>query len=97
MDDYPSTLNHSLWILVARNHVVVVSEFFMADRADASLFSDLSIQQPSHFGRRSEFSISTRTMQVFNPLNSESDRWLFNWRTSSEGFSRRHSSRRLKR
>jgi hypothetical protein len=34
---------HSLWVPMVRNHVVVVSEFFMADRADASLFSDFSV------------------------------------------------------
>jgi len=42
---------HSLWIPMVRSHVVIVRELLMADRADASLFSDLSVQQLSHLGR----------------------------------------------
>jgi len=42
---------HSLWIPMVWNHVVVVSELFVADRADASLFADLSVEQIPHLGR----------------------------------------------
>lgn len=42
---------HALWIPMVRNHVVIVRELFVANRADASLLSDLSVQQLSHLGR----------------------------------------------
>jgi hypothetical protein len=42
---------HSFWSPVVRNHVVIIRELFVADRADASLFSDLSVEQLSHLGR----------------------------------------------
>jgi len=35
---------HSFWISMVRDHVVIVRELFVADRANASLFSDFSIQ-----------------------------------------------------
>lgn len=34
---------HSLRIPMVRDHVVIVRELFLADRADAGLFSDLSV------------------------------------------------------
>lgn len=42
---------HSLRVSVVWDDVVVVRELFMADRADAGLFSDLSVEQLSHLGR----------------------------------------------
>jgi hypothetical protein len=42
---------HSLWIPMVRDHVVIGRELFVADRADASLFSDLSVEQFAHLGR----------------------------------------------
>jgi hypothetical protein len=47
----PPRPTHSLWISVVWHDVAIVSELFVADRADTSLSSDLSIQQLSHFGR----------------------------------------------
>jgi hypothetical protein len=42
---------HSFRIPMVRHHVIVVSELFVADGADATLLSHLSVQQLSHFGR----------------------------------------------
>jgi hypothetical protein len=35
---------HSFWIPMVRDQVVIVRELFVADRADASLFSYFSVQ-----------------------------------------------------
>jgi hypothetical protein len=35
---------HSFWVPMVRDHIVIVRELFMADRADATLFSDFSVQ-----------------------------------------------------
>jgi hypothetical protein len=35
---------HPLRIPMVRDHIVIVRELFVADRADASLFSDFSVQ-----------------------------------------------------
>jgi hypothetical protein len=53
--------------------IVVVSKFLMADRAYATLFSNLAVHELSHLGGRSQFSISPRMMRIFDPLHSESD------------------------
>jgi hypothetical protein len=47
----PPRSTHSFWVPMVRDHIVIVCELFMADRADASLFADLSVQQLPHFGR----------------------------------------------
>jgi hypothetical protein len=41
---------HSFGIPMVRNHVVIVRELFVADRADTSFFADLSVQQLPHLG-----------------------------------------------
>ena len=58
-----------------RHDVVVVGELFVADGAYASLLSDLAVQQRPHFRRRSKFPISTRVVQIFNPLNSKPNKF----------------------
>ena len=47
----PPRSAHSLRIPMVRDDVVIVRELFVADRADAGLFPDLSVQQLSHLGR----------------------------------------------
>jgi hypothetical protein len=47
----PPGSTHSFRIPMVRHHVIVVSELFVADGADATLLSSLSVQQLSHFGR----------------------------------------------
>ena len=48
LDDRPS---HPFRISVIWNNVVVVGELFVADRASATLFSNLPVQQLSDLGR----------------------------------------------
>jgi hypothetical protein len=47
----PPRTPHSLWVPMVRHHVTVVRELCVADGADASLLSDLSVQQLAHLGR----------------------------------------------
>ena len=67
----PPRSPHSFRAFVVRNDVVVVGEFFVADGARASLFSDLAVEQLPHLPRRSKFPISTRVVRISNPLNSK--------------------------
>jgi hypothetical protein len=68
---------HSFRILVVWDYVVVVGECFMADRAYPTLLPHFEVHQFPHFCWRSEFSISTRMVRIFDPLNSKSDQlWL---------------------
>jgi hypothetical protein len=69
--------SHTFGVLVIGNDIVVVREFFMADRAYATLFSNLAVHQLPQFGGRSEFSIAARMMRIFDPLNSESNQFWF--------------------
>jgi len=58
---------------MVRDDVVIVCELFVADRADASLFPDLSVEQLAHLGRRPQFPISTWMMEIFDPLNAKAN------------------------
>jgi hypothetical protein len=62
--------SHPFGISMVWNDVVVVREFFVADRAYSLLLGDLSLQQFPHFAWGSEFTISPRMMRVFNASNS---------------------------
>ena len=44
---------HTLRILVIRDNVVVVGEFFVADGANAALLPDFAVQELPHLPRRS--------------------------------------------
>jgi hypothetical protein len=59
---------------MVRNHVVIIAEFVMADRAYSTLLPDLPVQQFAHLRRRSQFPVSPRVVRIFNPLNSKSYR-----------------------
>ena len=73
----PPRSSHSFRISVIGDDVVVIGKFLVTDGANASLLPDLAVQQFPHFCRRSEFPISTRMMQILNPLHAKSDRlWL---------------------
>jgi hypothetical protein len=69
----PPRSTHSFWVPMVRDHIVIVRELFVADRADTSLFSDLSVEQFSHFGRRPQFPISTGMMRIFDSLHAKSN------------------------
>jgi hypothetical protein len=58
---------------MVRNHIVIVRELFLAERADAGLFSDFSVEQFPHLGRGPQFPISTRMMWVFDSLHAKSN------------------------
>jgi hypothetical protein len=42
---------HAFRILVVRHNIVVVGEFFVADRADSVLLRDFAVHQSPHLGR----------------------------------------------
>src|SRR5579872_7135240 len=70
---------HSFGILVVRHDVVVVGEFFVADRTLPVLLDDFPLQDFPHLCRRSELSIPSRVMWIFNTLHAGSYRsWLGN-------------------
>lgn len=47
----PPRSAHSFRMPMVGDHVVIVRELLVADRANASLFSDLSVKQLPHLGR----------------------------------------------
>jgi hypothetical protein len=69
----PPRSAHSFRTPMVGDHVVIVRELFMADRADAGLFSDLSVEQLSHLGRGPQFPISTGMVRIFDSLHTESN------------------------
>jgi hypothetical protein len=61
--------SHAFGILVVRNDVVIVREFFVAECAYACLLPNLAVQQLPHLGRRSQLPVSTRMVRILNPLH----------------------------
>jgi hypothetical protein len=57
-------------IPVVRNHIVIISELFVANRAFPILLNDLAIQELPHLGWRPEFPISSRVMRILNTLHA---------------------------
>src|SRR5579864_4692061 len=69
--------SHSFGILVVRHNVVVVGEFFVAYGTLAVLLDDFALKQFPHFCRRSQLSITSRVMWIFDTLYAGSYRpWL---------------------
>ena len=65
----PPRSSHSFGIPVIWNHVRVIRELFVTDRAFPVLLDNLPIQQFPHFSRRPEFPISPRMMRILNASN----------------------------
>ena len=63
---------HPFGIPVVWNDVVIVGEFFVADRTYSGLFPHLSVHQLSHFSRRSQFPIAARVVRIIDSLHSQS-------------------------
>src|SRR5579864_1073033 len=65
----PPRSSHPFRIPVVWNHIVIVGELFVTDRAFPVLLDDLPVQQFSHFTRGPEFPISPRMMRILNASN----------------------------
>ena len=53
-----------------RDHIGVIGEFLLADRALAMLEGDLPVHQLPHFAIRAQFPVAARMMRVFDPAES---------------------------
>jgi hypothetical protein len=62
--------SHPFRIPVVWNNIVVVGEFFLADRTDPVLFNNLPVQEFPHFGAGPEFPVSSWVVRILDVLQA---------------------------
>lgn len=62
--------SHAFGVPVVGDDVVVISEFFVADRTFSVLLNDLSVQELAHFAGGPEFPVTPWVVRIFNALHA---------------------------
>lgn len=70
---------HAAGVDVVGDHIRIISEFFLAEDADAPLGDDLPVEKLAHLAIRAEFPVSPGMLRVLDTADAHLASALFSW------------------